>query len=144
MAIHTKVAVSPSKTTIAATFPGDPQCENGDDVMRGDCVGSQLTAAQRQLVAALIFESKYLPVSSIHASQADWATYRNAECRLVALQYEGGTIYPWIVGACEWRLTQQRLANVRLEDATLKRELGGPLKLPQDLETIDPIGLPGR
>jgi hypothetical protein len=71
MVIHTRVTVTPSKTTIAATFPSDPQCENGDDVKIGDFVGSQLLAVQAQLSVALTLESKWLPVRSIHTSQAD-------------------------------------------------------------------------
>jgi uncharacterized protein YecT (DUF1311 family) len=102
-------------TTTIAAFPNDPQCENGDDVRRGDCVGAQLSAVQTQLAAALIAESKWIPGSSIRKSQSDWTTYRNAECRLVASTYQGGTMYPWIVGACEWQLTKQRLAEVQQE-----------------------------
>jgi uncharacterized protein YecT (DUF1311 family) len=112
---HAKAKTSPSSTTTIATLPNDPQCDNGDDVRRGDCVASQLSAVQTQLSEALTSESKYLSATSIRLSESDWTTYRNAECRLVASNYRGGTMYPWIVGACEWQLTKQRLTNVQQE-----------------------------
>jgi uncharacterized protein YecT (DUF1311 family) len=112
---HAKVTTSPSSTTTIATFPNDPQCDNGDEVRRGDCVVSQLLAVQTQLSEALTSESRYLSATSVRSSESDWTTYRNAECRLVASTYRGGTIYPWIVGACEWQLTKQRLTDVQQE-----------------------------
>ena len=55
----------------------------------------------------------------MNASQAAWIAYRNAECRLQAALYAGGSIHPLVYLTCEERLTDIRTTQVQSDIANV-------------------------
>jgi uncharacterized protein YecT (DUF1311 family) len=113
-----------SETTEQADFPEDSSCERGSQAQMDLCVDSQLSLADIQLMSALTAEAKLLPADSVHSAQAEWTTYLNAECGLIASSYRGSSSFSWIQGACRLDLVKERLKEVQEEVAAIDVERG--------------------
>ena len=83
------------------------------------CADRWLVAAQARLTAELARARTRFGAAAVNASELAWVSYRNAECRLQAGRYAGGSIYPLVTLTCWEALTDARTAQ-------LERDLSAP------------------
>ena len=83
------------------------------------CAGRWLSNAQARLSKTLTLARLKLGRKPVDASETAWIAYRNAECRLQAARYAGGSIYPLVYLTCEERLTDTRTAQVQSDIANV-------------------------
>src|ERR1700722_1868733 len=77
------------------------------------CESSELRAVQGQLDAAVASVKRIETPSAVEVAQGTFSTYENAEGTASVTGYQGGSIYPAELAACEGRLTVERLQEVR-------------------------------
>jgi uncharacterized protein YecT (DUF1311 family) len=76
------------------------------------CAERWLVAAQARLTAELARARARFGAAAVDASELAWVTYRNAECRLQAGRYAGGSISSLVTLACWEALTDARTAQL--------------------------------
>jgi uncharacterized protein YecT (DUF1311 family) len=84
-----------------------------------ECAGAWLSKAQARLATALVKEKTKFAPTVVDSAQAAWVAYRNAECRMQASVYTGGSIYPLIYLICEEGLTDTRTLEVQAATANV-------------------------
>jgi uncharacterized protein YecT (DUF1311 family) len=82
------------------------------------CARLWLTAAQKRVTAALASARRRFGTAALNASELAWVAYRNAECRLRASCYSGGSISPLLYLTCAEALTDARTAQLDHDLAT--------------------------
>ena len=110
-------AGSPPATTTTTPLTYDRSCEKTAETqsaMNG-CAGSELSALQKQLQAAVSEERTVLSPALVDAAEAAFERYESSECDAAASPNQGGSIYPLIVATCGIKLTVQRIEEVRAD-----------------------------
>lgn len=102
-------------TTTPVTY--DRSCEKSAQTQSAvnGCAGSELSALQKQLQAALLDERAVLSPALVDAAQRSFEQYESSECDAAASPNQGGSIYPLIAAICEIRLTIERIQEVRAD-----------------------------
>ena len=90
---------------VASTSPSvsyNQSCEKKatSQSLMNKCVVAELVALQGQLALALTAQERVLGQASVRSVQAQWTSFRSAECTLEAGVYKRGSIYPLIYGTC--------------------------------------------
>jgi uncharacterized protein YecT (DUF1311 family) len=98
--------------------PALPRC---DTIMQQQpanrCLGEAAGVSDSRLKLLLADLGKRLPsaqLSSLHAGQIRWAEYRDQQCALEHSIAEGGTMAPALGARCAIRLTEARIAELKL------------------------------
>ena len=98
--------------------PTLPRC---DTIMQQQpanrCLGGAAGVSDSRLKLLLGELEKKLPreqLASLHAGQIRWAEYRDRQCALEHSIAEGGTLAPALGARCAIRLTEARIAELKL------------------------------
>jgi len=86
------------------------------------CAAKYLAQENALVQKALLAEkAAHFNARAVTSVQRNWQIYANSECTLVASPFKGGSIYPLEYGLCAIKLTQQRVAQIKADIASVQR-----------------------
>ena len=116
--ILTPLILAGAVTRGDSQVPALPRC---DTIMQQQpanrCLGGAAGVSDSRLKLLLGELEKKLPrkqLSSLRAGQIRWAAYRDEQCALEHSIAEGGTLAPALGARCAIRLTEARIAELKL------------------------------
>lgn len=98
------------------------ECAGKTQLALDDCAAKRAAAAEAELSTLyrkLVREDSSSSLSMLRESQRTWTRFRDAHCRWVAAQWEGGTIQPMYTSRCMERVARDRIAQLRADVADL-------------------------
>lgn len=101
----------------------DPvECAGKTQLALDDCAAKRAAAADAELsmlYRKLAREDSGPTLRLLRESQRTWTRFRDAHCRWITAQWEGGTIQPMYTSLCMERVARDRVAQLRADAADL-------------------------
>lgn len=114
------VPIVPSLARAQRPLPAG--CKGKTQLALDECAAARNADAEAEL--AKLYEAMQradsgTSVKMLRQSQREWRRFRDAHCRWIASQWEGGTIQPMYYSLCLERVARARIRQLRADTADL-------------------------